>query len=92
MNDFVQDIKDQLSANGKCVIEVIVKSDANKAEIKEVLENNVWKIDVAAPPINGQANRALIIFLSSLLVIHRNQLKIIRGTASKHKLVMIINT
>lgn len=52
-------------------------------------ENGVLRVRIAAPPVEGQANRRLIEFLSALLDIARSRIAIEKGFAAKQKTVMI---
>jgi uncharacterized protein (TIGR00251 family) len=47
------------------------------------------KIAVAAPPVDGKANEALIEFLREALQLKRSQLEIIRGDKSRQKHVLL---
>jgi uncharacterized protein len=47
------------------------------------------KIALAAPPVDGAANEALLALLSELLERPRRDLRIVRGESSRRKLVAI---
>ena len=47
------------------------------------------KVSVKAPPVDGKANKALCIFLSSTLGIRKNQICIQRGFQSKNKEIIV---
>jgi uncharacterized protein (TIGR00251 family) len=47
------------------------------------------KIAVAAPPVEGKANDALIAFLRELLQLKRSQVEILRGEKSRQKQVLL---
>jgi uncharacterized protein len=47
------------------------------------------RIRLAAPPVDGQANEELVIFLARLLDIPRRQVEIISGQRSKNKVVCV---
>jgi uncharacterized protein len=53
------------------------------------LTNGVWKIRVAAPPVEGKANRALIDYLSELLDVPKSCVAVIRGETGRDKVVAI---
>lgn len=44
---------------------------------------------ITAPPVNAAANRALIEFLAGLLNCPRRQIELMRGHASRHKVLRI---
>lgn len=50
---------------------------------------DLLKISVAAPPIDGRANEALIEFLAAELGLPRRQIQLVRGVASRLKLLEI---
>jgi len=52
-------------------------------------EAGVWHIKVAAPPVEGKANRALIEFLSDVLDVPKSRISIEKGAASRRKLVVV---
>lgn len=54
-------------------------------------ENGVLKLRIAAPPVEGKANRKLIEFLSDLLDIPRSYISIKSGLTSKQKTLVISN-
>jgi uncharacterized protein (TIGR00251 family) len=47
------------------------------------------RVKIAAPPVKGQANRELVLFLSRLLGVDRGSLAIIKGHASRNKLIAV---
>ena len=60
--------------------------NAKKNEI--VKENGIIKIKITAQPVDGKANKALIEFLSKTFKIPKTSIKILKGEASKEKLVL----
>lgn len=52
-------------------------------------ENGIYRLELKAKPIEGQANHELVKFLGKLLGIMQNQVTIIRGIHSNHKIVKI---
>lgn len=47
----------------------------------------VLRVKVAAPPVEGRANKALIDYLARLLKVRRGQITILKWTKSRNKLV-----
>ena len=47
------------------------------------------KIRLNAPPVDGRANEALVMFLAASLGVSRRQIEIVAGASSRHKLVRI---
>lgn len=51
--------------------------------------NEEWKITLAAPAVEGRANRACIEFLARVLDLPRSAISIVRGETSRRKLIQI---
>jgi hypothetical protein len=47
------------------------------------------KISVAAPPLDGRANVAVIEFLSEILAVPRSSVQLVAGEQSRNKIVRI---
>ena len=52
-------------------------------------EHTVFKIAVAAPPIDGRANAELISWLADLLDLPRSAIEVVSGQHSRNKLVRV---
>jgi uncharacterized protein (TIGR00251 family) len=48
-----------------------------------------WKLEIAAPPVDGKANRAVVEFLAGSLGIPRSAVRIVAGERSPHKVIEI---
>jgi uncharacterized protein (TIGR00251 family) len=48
-----------------------------------------WKLDLAAPPVDGKANEECIHFFAELLDVPRARVRIITGLTSRMKVVEI---
>lgn len=70
------------------LLNIKVITRASKNQIKE--EDTQYKVYLTAAPIDGKANDALIEILASHFHITKQQIKIVRGLKSKHKMVEII--
>lgn len=64
---------------------------ARKDEIVEILADQTIKIRLAAPPVEGKANEALIEFLAKVLDVPRSKVDIIAGASGRDKLVSILD-
>ncbi len=53
------------------------------------MHGDALKVSLAAPPIEGKANKALIKFLADCFQVSANQVSIKRGAHSRYKLVEI---
>jgi uncharacterized protein len=65
---------------------VRVIPNASKTEVVGQ-EGNTWKIRLAAPPVDGKANEALIRFLADVLDLAPTNIEIVKGLSSKTKVV-----
>jgi uncharacterized protein len=71
-------------------ITVKVQPRARKTEVAGLMADGTIKIKVAAPPAAGAANKALIDFLAQILRLPKNQIDIIAGETSEHKLISLV--
>jgi uncharacterized protein (TIGR00251 family) len=69
-------------------ISIQVHPGAKKNEILR-LENGVWHMKIAAPPVEGKANKELIEFLSEALGVSKSRITIEKGTTSRKKLIVV---
>jgi len=53
-------------------------------------QNEALKIKLTAPPVEGEANAALVDFLSHYLKLPRKDIKLIKGDTSRHKIIEIM--
>ncbi len=70
---------------------VRVTPRASHNEIVEVLSDGTIKVRLTAPPVEGQANQALLAFLSDVLDIPVSKMEIVAGGTGRDKLVSIID-
>ncbi len=71
---------------------VRVQPRARRTEITGFMgegDDAVLKIALAAPPVDGKANEALIRFFADLLEVSRSAVEILSGGQSRHKVVRI---
>ncbi len=68
---------------------VRVTPRATRNEISEVLDDGTLKIRLAAPPVEGQANKALIRYLADILNVAPSRIEIVAGQTGRDKLVTI---
>ncbi len=67
---------------------VQVHPNAHRSEIKGFADE-VLHIGIAAPPVEGKANKELIEFLSELLGIGRSSITIEKGASSRRKTIVV---
>ncbi|MGD8633276.1 MAG: DUF167 domain-containing protein, partial [Anaerolineales bacterium] len=63
---------------------------ARKTEIGGVLEDGTLRVRIAAPPVEGKANKALIKFLSKVLGVRKNMVEIVAGERGLDKIISIV--
>ena len=74
--------------NDVVLLHLKVQPRAPRHAIGEMLGGEL-KIKIAAPPVDSAANEALVKFLAELLESPRGAVQIVRGAASRHKIVAI---
>lgn len=65
-----------------------VQPGAKRSEING-LHGDALKIRLAAPPVDGRANEALLKFISGLFNVPTRQVELKQGGQSRHKVVAI---
>ena len=70
---------------------VRVTPRASRNEIVQILSDQTVKIRLTAPPVEGQANEALIKFLSDVLDVPKSNIEIVAGATGRDKLVSIMD-
>ncbi len=70
-------------------ISVKVKPGAKKESLERVDDTN-FIAHVKAPPVEGKANEALVRLLSDYFGVPKSRVQIIKGAASKYKLVHLL--
>ncbi|MBK8172563.1 MAG: DUF167 domain-containing protein [Sandaracinaceae bacterium] len=53
------------------------------------MREGVYRIALAAPPVDGEANAELVAFLAGLLGVTKKSVTVVRGASSKQKLVRV---
>jgi uncharacterized protein (TIGR00251 family) len=64
---------------------------ARKTEFAGVLEDGILRVRVAAPPVEGKANVALLTFLAKVLGVRKNRIEIIAGQRGLDKIVSVLD-
>lgn len=50
---------------------------------------DAWKLDLAAPPVDGKANEECIRFVAELARVPRSSVRIVQGAAARMKVVEV---
>ncbi|WP_205204109.1 DUF167 domain-containing protein [Azonexus hydrophilus] len=78
----------RLTAAGGATLSLHIQPGAKRSECAG-LHGEALKIRLAAPPVDGKANEALLRFLAQRLAIPRQQISLKSGQASRQKVVEI---
>jgi uncharacterized protein len=70
------------------VLSVVVVPRAARSSIEQLADGAI-QIRVAAPPVDGAANAALLRFLAGVLDVPRSRLEIIGGASSRRKRITV---
>jgi len=75
--------------SGALLLEVLVQPRASRTRV--VAEHGGrLKIQLAAPPVDGEANAALVAFLADALGVRRSDVSLVRGEAGRRKTVRVV--
>lgn len=78
-----------LSARGDGVLlQLSVVPNAKRTEV-DGLHDGALRVRLAAPPIDGRANDALVAWLAKSLGVPRRDVQVLRGESSRRKQVVI---
>ena len=81
-----------LSARGDGVLLLLsVMPNAKRTEV-DGLHDGALRVRLAAPPIDGRANEALVAWLAKSLGVPRRHVEVLRGGSSRRKQVAIAVT
>ena len=75
-------------ADGAVVFDILVQPRASRATVGPVHDGRL-KIFVTAPPVDGEANAAVIEVLAKVLGVARGAIAVIAGTSSRRKTVRV---
>ncbi len=67
-------------------VRVIPRSSRNQLAGEQ---DGALKVKITAPPVDGEANQALVNFLAEYLKVAKKNIKIIKGETSKTKIIEI---
>ena len=73
---------------GAAVLELLVQPRASRTRVVGQHDGRL-KIQLSAPPVEGEANRALVDFLAGELEVRRADVAIVRGEAGRRKTVRV---
>ncbi|HEY47914.1 MAG: hypothetical protein AMJ88_00875 [Anaerolineae bacterium SM23_ 63] len=64
---------------------------SRKTEFGGVMEDGTIRVRVAAPPVEGKANTALVKFLAKVLGVRMNRIDIVAGEKGLDKIISILD-
>jgi len=73
------------------ILTIHAQPGAQRSEVVG-LHGDALKVRIAAPPVEGKANLVLIAFVAELFDVPIKQVRLLRGDASRHKMVEIIGS
>jgi hypothetical protein len=76
-------------ADKKTTLTLHVQPNARQNEVLG-FEEGILRLKIAAPPVDGKANKELVAFLSKRLGVSKGSITIDRGQTSKSKVISII--
>jgi uncharacterized protein len=74
---------------GAVVLEVLVQPRASRTRAVGEHDGRL-KVQLAAPPVDGEANAALIAFLACALGVRRGDVAILRGETGRRKTLRVV--
>lgn len=75
--------------SGGCILSLHLVPNARKSG-PDGLHGDALKMRIAAPPVDGRANDALIRVLAELTGLPRSSIQLVSGAASRQKRVLLI--
>lgn len=69
-------------------VDVLVQPRASRSR-PVGLHDGRWKLQLAAPPVDNEANEALVELVASLLGANRRDVRIVRGATGRRKTVSV---
>ena len=79
---FLTEQKDSL------LLKVLIQPRASKDEVKGIQDGRL-KVRLKAPPVDGEANKALIAYIAKLLGVKKLDIEIKDGLTSRRKTILI---
>jgi uncharacterized protein (TIGR00251 family) len=75
-------------AGGTFTLTLHIQPGAKRSEIAG-LHGEALKIRLAAPPVEGKANEALLRFIAERFAVPLRNVELLRGAQSRHKMVKV---
>ena len=89
MNGIIEKINSELNLKGEIILKIKVVPNSKKNLIEKYTEEIV-KIKINKPAVDGKANKAIIDYLSEILDVQKNNISILRGEKNSLKDLRIV--
>lgn len=83
--------KSLINVGSHLLLRVHVRPNAKSNAVRQIIDDEQIRLDIAADAQSGKANQELIAYLKSLLKISSNRIEIVHGHKSREKLVRIMS-
>lgn len=70
-------------------VDLDIQVQPKSSQAKIVLEDKMIRVWVTSPPVDGEANEAVIKLFSKVLKVAKSKIEIIRGHSSREKTIRI---
>ena len=81
----------RLAADGRITLTLHIQPGAKKTEFAG-LHGDALKIRLAAPPVDGKANEALVKFVAETLKLPKSAVNLKSGQTSRRKVLEVVGT
>ncbi|AUN97901.1 YggU family protein [Bacteriovorax stolpii] len=76
--------------NDQCLLRIYVQPGASRNEISGLYgEPPRLKVKIKAPPVDGEANKEVLVFFAKLLGVSKSRIELERGETSRQKDLLI---
>lgn len=91
MSPWVRRIREQAAAPQMKAVRLAVRVTPRAGQDRiDAMRDGVLRVRLAAPPVDGQANEALVRLLARTLGVPPRDVRVTRGESSRNKLVEIV--
>ena len=73
--------------SGALLLDLLAKPRAKASKLAGIHDGRI-RVDIASPPVDGEANDEVVRFFSKLLKIPQNEIQITSGVTSKRKTLL----
>lgn len=77
-----------VNKTGNIIIKIHAKPGAKQNSVTDVL-NEAIGVQIAAPPVDGEANAELVKYISKVLHLRKSDVSVDRGSKSREKTILI---